>query len=181
VCIEDKQFPKLNSFVDGDQELVSIPVFQAKIRAAKQAQHAREFVLIARVEAFIAGRGLDEALARARAYAEAGADAILIHSKEKSPHQVVGFAQVWKSPVPLVVVPITYYRSPLREFQEVGIKAVIYANHAMRAAVKAMSETLIAIQKSDSTECVEHKIAAVAELFELQEMDRVLERTHLAA
>jgi phosphoenolpyruvate phosphomutase len=181
VCIEDKQFPKLNSFAEGQQELASISDFQAKIRAAKEAQKSRDFVLIARVEAFIAGRDVDDALARAYAYADAGADAILIHSKEKSPNQVFGFARSWQGRLPVVVVPTTYFRSQLCDFEAAGIKVVIYANHAMRAAVKAMSETLAAIKISGSTECVEHKIAPVSELFELQEMNRLLERNTLAA
>lgn len=181
VCIEDKQFPKLNSFVEGDQELASIPQFQAKIRAAKQARQTRDFVVVARIEAFIAGRGLEEALARAHAYADAGADAILIHSKKKSPDQVFEFARAWKVQLPLVVVPTTYFRTQLRDFEAAGIKAVIYANHAMRAAVKAMTETLVAIHAHGSTECVEHTIAPVAQLFELQDMNRVLNRAPLAA
>src|SRR5215471_8127704 len=181
VCIEDKQFPKLNSFVEGDQELASIPQFQAKIRAAKEAQQARDFIVIARIEAFIAGSGLEEALARAHAYADAGADAILIHSKKKSPDQVFEFARAWKTRLPVVVVPTTYFRTGVGDFEAVGIKAVIYANHAMRAAVKAMSETLLAIQAHGSTESVEHRIATVSELFELQDMNRVLDRAPLAA
>lgn len=181
VCIEDKQFPKLNSFADGDQELAPIKPFQAKIRAAKDAQATRDFLVIARIEAFIAGRGLDEALTRAHAYADAGADAILIHSKQRSSDEVFGFARAWKARLPLVVVPTTYFRTQVEDFEEVAIKAVIYANHAMRAAVRAMTETLAAIHTSGSTECVEHRIAPVSELFDLQGMDHVLERPDVAA
>src|SRR5262249_4014668 len=179
VCIEDKQFPKLNSFVDGDQELAPIQHFQGKLRAAKEAQATQDFLLIARTEAFIAGCGLDEALTRAHAYADAGADAILIHSKQRDSDQVFGFARAWKARLPLVVVPTTYFRTQVQDFEAVGIKAVIYANHAMRAAVKAMTETLAAIHTSGSTECVEHRIAPISELFELQQMNRVIERTHV--
>jgi phosphoenolpyruvate phosphomutase len=181
VCIDDKQFPKLNSFVEGDQELAPITQFQAKISAAQEAQQKRDFVVIARIEAFIAGRGPDEALTRAHAYAHAGADAILIHSKKQSPDQIFEFARAWKARLPLVVVPTTYFRTQVRDFEAVGIKAVIYANHAMRAAVKAMTETLVAIHAHGSTECVEHRIAPVAELFELQDMNRVLNRVPSAA
>jgi phosphoenolpyruvate phosphomutase len=173
VCIEDKQFPKLNSFVDGDHELVPVQVFQAKIRAAKAAQGSTEFLVVARTETFIAGRSLEEALMRAHAYADAGADAILIHSKLSAPTEVLGFARAWKKRTPLIVVPTTYFRTRLSDFDEVGIRAVIYANHAMRAAVRAMSETLIAIHTHGSTECVEQNIARVADLFELQGMNHV--------
>jgi phosphoenolpyruvate phosphomutase len=176
VCIEDKQFPKFNSFVEGDQELAPIHLFQGKIKAAKNAQTSRDFLVIARVEAFIAGQEIGEALARAHAYADAGADAILMHSKDSSPAQVFAFARIWQERLPVIVVPTTYFRTQVREFEENGIKAVIYANHAMRASVRAMRQTLADIQTHGSTECVEDKIATISELFELQQMDRVIAR-----
>jgi phosphoenolpyruvate phosphomutase len=180
-CIEDKQFPKLNSFVEGDQELAPIRLFQEKIRAAKEAQSAPDFLVIARTESFIAGRDLDEALTRAHAYADAGADALLIHSKQREPDEVFDFARAWKNRLPLVAVPTTYFRTRTRDFEQVGIKAVIYANHAMRAAVKAMTETLAAIHMTGSTESIENQIAPVSELFDLQGMNRVIDRGRLAA
>ena len=173
VCIEDKRFPKLNSFVNGDQTLAPINDFVDKIKAAKGAQNHPDFTVVARVEALIAGRGVDEALTRAHAYAEAGADAVLIHSKESSPQQVFEFAHLWQNRLPLIAVPTTYFRTTIADFERAGIKAVIYANHAMRAAVKAMDETLAAISAGDSTASVETKIAPLVRLFELQGMASV--------
>lgn len=171
VCIEDKCFPKLNSFVDGDQILAPIDDFVGKIEVAKDTQQHEDFTVIARVEALIAGCGIDEALKRAHAYADAGADAILIHSKESSPGQVFEFARLWQNRLPLIAVPTTYFKTTIDDFEKAGIKAVIYANHAMRAAVQAMDETLAAIRAGGSTVSVETKIAPLVRLFELQGME----------
>ena len=95
VTIEDKRFPKVNSYIPGRQELAPIAEFVGKILAAKNAQQTKEFMVIARVEALIAGWGQEEALRRAHAYVEAGADAILIHSKSSVPDEIVSFAKAW--------------------------------------------------------------------------------------
>jgi len=174
VCIEDKQFPKLNSFLDGNQDLAPIDQFQEKIASAKAAQNSPTMMVIARIEAFIAGRDLKEALKRAHCYAEAGADAILIHSKQKTPDQVISFAEAWRSRLPLVVVPTTYYHTSDTELQRAGANVIIYANHVMRAAVKAMDETLTTLKASHSTACIEETIAPLSNLFELQNMTDVV-------
>src|SRR5690606_2512477 len=94
VCIEDKLFPKTNSFIQGErQPLEETETFCGKIQAGKEAQQDDDFCIVARVEAFIAGWGLDEALRRAEAYRQAGADAILIHSKLSRPDEILQFAQ----------------------------------------------------------------------------------------
>ena len=175
VCIEDKQFPKLNSFVEGNQDLAPIEIFQEKIGAAKAAQQSSSMMVIARIEAFIAGKGLDEALTRANRYLEAGADAILIHSKEKSPEQVITFAREWSGRAPLIVVPTTYYNVTDSELREAGVNAIIYANHVIRAAVRAMSDTLDKLSDAPSTACIEGSIATLGELFELQNMTRIVQ------
>ena len=177
VCIEDKQFPKLNSFLEGSQDLAPIELFQEKIAAAKAAQTSPTMMVIARIEAFIAGRDLKEALKRAHSYADAGADAILIHSKEKKPDEVISFAKAWRSQLPLVVVPTTYYHTSDTELQSAGANAIIYANHVMRAAVKAMDDTLTILKASHSTACIEKSIAPLHELFELQHMSDVVSKT----
>ena len=101
VCIEDKLFPKTNSFIQGEaQPLEDIQTFCGKIQAGKDSQADDDFCIVARVEAFIAGWGLDEALKRAEAYHAAGADAILIHSKHSQPDQVLGFARRVGQPLP---------------------------------------------------------------------------------
>jgi phosphoenolpyruvate phosphomutase len=168
VCIEDKRFPKLNSFVSGAQTLVSSEEFCDKIAAAKSAQINADFMIVARIEAFIAGLDEGEALRRAHAYGDAGADAILIHSKQPTPREVFGFARRWQNRLPVVIVPTTYYETTADEIEQAGIQMVIYANHAMRAAVKAMDETLAKIRQSGTTRAIEHSIAPMQRLFELQ-------------
>ena len=173
VCIEDKRFPKMNSFVNGGQELATIAEFVEKIHAAKDAQREPDLVVIARIEAFIAGCGQDEVLKRARAYADAGADAILVHSKEPTPAQIFGFMRAWHDRAPIVVIPTTYYETTAQEIERAGIRMVIYANHAMRATVRAMDEILAHIRDAGTTKGVEACIASLGELFELQGMTSV--------
>lgn len=173
VCIEDKHFPKVNSFIPGRQELAPIAEFVGKIMAAKNAQRSEDFMVIARVEALIAGWGLEEALKRAHAYADAGADAILIHNKTRSPQPIIEFIRAWDFRAPLVVVPTTYYTLTARELEELGVKMVIYANHGIRAAIRAMEETLAEILQAGTTATVEPKIAPMKLVFELQGMPQM--------
>jgi phosphoenolpyruvate phosphomutase len=168
ICIEDKQFPKVNSFVPGRQALTSIAEFVGKIEAAKDAQRGRDFMVIARVEALIAGWGQDEALRRAHAYARAGADAILIHDKSSSPQPIVDFIHAWDFSAPLVVVPTTYCSVTVQELADLGVKMVIYANHGLRASIKAVSEAFSEILRAGTTVTIEDKIAPLSLVFELQ-------------
>jgi phosphoenolpyruvate phosphomutase len=139
VCFEDKRFPKRNSFADAEHELVAPGEFSGKLRAARDA--APDFCIVARTEALIAGRGKSEALDRAAAYVEAGADAILIHSKARDAEEVLDFAGAWNGLRPLVVVPSTYEHTPMSVFQNAGVSLVIWANQAIRAAMVAMDLT----------------------------------------
>jgi len=173
ICIEDKLFPKVNSFVPGRQELASVAEFVGKLLAAKNAQRSPAFMVIARVEALIAGHGLDEAWRRARAYASAGADAILIHSKEPRPDQIVDFARAWNLKVPLIVVPTTYSDITVARLKEIGVKGVIYANQGLRASAKAMLEVYAEILSSGSTATVEERIAPMSLLFDIQGMPQL--------
>ena len=175
VCIEDKLFPKVNSFIPGRQELASIAEFVGKILAAKNAQNGPDFMVIARVEALIAGWGMDEALKRAHAYADAGADAILIHSKSGSPGEIYEFVDKWNNQAPLVVVPTKYYDVTAEELQEKRISMVIYANHGIRASIRAMSEVFSSVYNSGNTAAVEEKISTLDEVFELQGMPQMKE------
>jgi phosphoenolpyruvate phosphomutase len=168
VCIEDKQFPKVNSFIPGRQELAPVAEFVGKLMAAKSAQENPDFMVIARVEALIAGLGQAEALRRAHAYVEAGADAILIHDKSSSPDPIVQFVRAWDSTAPLVVVPTTYYRITVEELDRLGVKAVIYANQGLRSSIRAMEETFAEILKAGSSAPVEDRIAPTSLVFELQ-------------
>lgn len=140
VCSEDKLFPKRNSLLtdSGRQELADMKEFCKKIRACKDTQQDKDFQVVARVEAFIAGWGLDEAIKRADAYRKAGADAILIHSKLTNSKEIESFAKVWNRRHPLIIVPTKYYTTPTQMFNKWGVNLAIWANHNMRACVKAM-------------------------------------------
>jgi len=170
VCIEDKLFPKVNSFIPGRQELASIPEFVGKLRAAKDTQRTDDFMVIARTEALIAGWGQEEALKRAYSYAEAGADAILIHSKDTSPQPIIEFINAWDFCKPIVVVPTTYPTITASQLEELGVKMVIYANHGLRASISALEETFAEILRTDSTITIESEIAPLSLVFDLQGM-----------
>ncbi len=176
VCIEDKLFPKTNSFIQGEaQPLEDIQTFCGKIRAGKDSQTDDDFSIVARVEAFIAGWGLDEALKRAEAYHEAGADAILIHSKHSQPDEVLEFAAEWANRSPLVLVPTKYYATPTEVFEQAGISLVIWANHMIRTCISAMQATAANIHDTRSLVESEGRIATVSEIFRLQGADELLE------
>jgi phosphoenolpyruvate phosphomutase len=172
VCIEDKQFPKTNSFIDGEaQPLADIDEFCGKIKAGKDSQTDADFSIVARVEALIAGWGMDEALRRAEAYRRAGADAILIHSKLSRPDEILEFAREWAGRGPLVIVPTKYYSTPTEVFRKAGISAVIWANHLIRSATSSMQAVAKEIYETQTLVEVEDGIAAVNEIFRLQDAD----------
>lgn len=176
MCIEDKLFPKTNSFIGGEQQpLADAAEFAGKIRAAKDSQSDPDFSVIARIEALIAGWGRDEALRRAEAYRDAGADALLVHSKESTADQVVDFMSVWDGGCPVVVVPTMYWQTPVSVFAESGVSLVIWANHLMRASIRAMQETAENIHREQSVAAVENEIVSVAEIFRLQNADELKE------
>jgi phosphoenolpyruvate phosphomutase len=170
VVMEDKLFPKDTSLLAGGrQELVRIEEFQGKIEAAREAGKAHELLIIARTEALIADLGLDEALKRGMAYAEAGADLLLVHSKQKTPDEIVAFTERWQGPIPLVIVPTAYPDLTEAKVRALGkIKIVIYANHAIRAAVGAMRQVFAQIRRDSGIHQVDKKIASVEDIFELQ-------------
>jgi len=169
VCIEDKLFPKTNSFIDGiTQPLASIDEFSGKIKAGKDAQRDDDFVIVARVEAFIAGWGLEEALKRAEAYRRAGADAILIHSKLSKPDEVLSFKREWADRSPVVIVPTKYYSTPTEVFREAGFNIAIWANQLMRSSITAMKQTAQQLIEEQNLVGVEERIVSVSEVFRLQ-------------
>ena len=168
VCFEDKLFPKKNSFVEvkGGQKLAGINEFSGKIRACKEYQINPYFVVVARLEAFIAGLGLEEALIRADAYHKAGADAILVHSKIKNSSDIDKFMERWDDRCPIIIVPTTYgANTPTQHFRDIGVNNIIWANHNMRACITAIEETTKLIYKSESINDIEDKIATVKDIF----------------
>jgi phosphoenolpyruvate phosphomutase len=174
VCIEDKVFPKSNSFSGGGrQALADIDEFCGKIAAAKSAQSDPDFSVIARVEAYIAGRDTREALARAEAYHAAGADAILIHSAWSKPDQILEFTKEWAGRAPIVIVPTKYYSTPTDVFRNADISMVIWANHLIRSAVNAMQLTARKIFDDQSLIEVEDQVADMEEIFRLQRAEEL--------
>lgn len=174
VCIEDKIFPKTNSFIGGErQPLADVAEFCGKIAAGKDSQQDDDFSIVARVEALIAGWDIGEALRRAEAYRQAGADAILIHSKLSRPDQILEFAREWANRAPLVIVPTKYYSTPTEAFRRAKISLVIWANHLIRSAVSAMQATARRIHEAESLTDVEDRIASVDEIFRLQGADEL--------
>ena len=140
--------------------------FQGKIAAAKATDSV---LVIARTEALIAGAGEGEALRRGAAYAEAGADAVLIHSKQKTPDEIVAFCKAWPGHAPLVLVPTAYPQLSFADIAALGkVGLVICGNHAIRAAVAAMQNTFRRILAEGGIAGVEKEIATVAEVFTLQ-------------
>ena len=172
ICIEDNLFPKRNSLYAGAtrRELVGVEEQSRRLRAAKAAQESPLFVLIARVEALIAGHGVDAAIERATAYAEAGADAILIHSKDRTLTDITGFLEQWADTgisLPLVAVPTLFPDYTARELQAKGFSMVIFANQAMRASVRAMEDILTCLRADGRPVTVEPHIASVEHVFDL--------------
>lgn len=176
VCIEDKLFPKTNSFLKGDaQPMADMHEFCGKIKAGKDAQTDPDFCIIARVEAFICGWGLTEALRRAEAYHQAGADGILIHSALAVPDEILAFKREWGNRCPVVIVPTKYYSTPTDVFRQNSFSMVIWANHMLRAAVSIMQKTARALKQSENLLSIEDKVAPVSEIFRLQNAAELLE------
>jgi phosphoenolpyruvate mutase len=172
VVIEDKTGLKQNSLLDESSvhEQEDIELFSDKIAAGKEAQRQPDFQIFARIESFILGRGLEDALTRAAAYCGAGADGILVHSKSKSADEVVEFARVFKheSPdIPLICVPTTYHSVLDEELAEYGFNMVIYANHLLRAAFPAMERASRSILRHGRSSEIEHELLSVEETLQL--------------
>ena len=167
VCIEDKLFPKTNSFLGQGQPLADIDEFSGKIKAAKDSQTDDDFCLIARVEALISGWGMEEALRRAEAYHDAGADGILIHSKMSTADEILEFTREWANRAPVVIVPTKYYQTPTDAYRDAGISLAIWANHNLRAAITAMRETSRRIHDEQSLAGVEPAVAGLNDIFDL--------------
>ena len=169
VTIEDKLFPKTNSFLRSEQQpLADVEEFCGKIKAGKDSQADPDFVLVARVEALIAGWGLAEAIRRAEAYHLAGADAILIHSRQSSPAEIFAFLDEWANRAPVVLVPTKYWRTPTAEYRARGVSVVVWANHLLRSAISAMQATARRLHAEQSLIDVEPQVAPLPEVFRLQ-------------
>lgn len=175
ICIEDKLFPKTNSFIGDNQPLADIDEFCGKIKAGKDIQLDEDFSIIARVEALISGWGMGEALRRAQAYHKAGADGILIHSKQRDSAEIINFLDEWANRCPVIIVPTTYYKTPTKKFSDARASVIIWANHNIRAAISAMREVSLRIHRDQSLLGIEDNITSINELFELANNNELAE------
>ena len=175
LVMEDKSFPKVTSLIAGGrQEMVHVEEFQGKIEAARSVRRDKDFVIVARTEALIAGLGQAEALKRAHAYEAAGADMILVHSKQKTPEEIEAFVKAWDGKAPIALVPTAYPQmtvARVKELKKIGL--LIWGNHAVRASVGAMRKTFAQIRKDGGIHTVESQIPSVDEIFDLQGMAKV--------
>ncbi|HEY5726315.1 MAG TPA: isocitrate lyase/phosphoenolpyruvate mutase family protein, partial [Methylomirabilota bacterium] len=166
ICMEDNVFPKKCSLYPGmRRELLSVDEFAGKIRAAVKTRRDPDFVVIARVEALIAGWGMKEALRRAHAYADAGADMILMHSKSKTAAEVLEFMRLWERPTPVVVVPTLYPSVTFEELEGAGVKMVIWANQVLRGAVRGMETTLGTLARERRLDALDPHIVPLEEIY----------------
>jgi phosphoenolpyruvate mutase len=168
VIIEDKEGLKRNSLfgTGAQQSQCSIEDMVHKIQVGKKAQVTKDFMVIARIESLILEQGMDDAIARAKAYIDGGVDGIMIHSRQKSPDEVFEFCELFqKFPkrVPLVVVPTSYNTVVEDEFAKRGVNVVIYANQLMRASYKAMSSVAKSILENGRSAEVDSQIANIKE------------------
>jgi len=167
VVIEDKTFPKMNSFVPDRHELVTIGEFQGKLRAAKEAQVLDDFMVIARLEGFISGLDLSDVVERAEAYSAAGADGLFVHSKRKDIQEIAAFLNHRRWPIPVLVAPTTYPQVQFDTLKRLGVAGVICANHALRAAIQAIDDITRCIRAADSLAASEDQIAPLSRIFDL--------------
>jgi phosphoenolpyruvate phosphomutase len=175
VCLEDKVFPKMNSFVGNNHQLAPVGEFCGKLRACKDIAADKNFCLIARTETLIAGGSMAEALDRTEAYAQVGADAIFIHSRRKTAEQIEEFASRWSGAAPLIIAPTTYADTPTEEFRRMGLRGIIWANQNMRAAFAAMRAVCQQIALSRDVTHVEDRLASLAEVFAMLRYDELAE------
>ncbi len=172
VIIEDKVGLKRNSLfgTEAEQTQDSIESFCNKIKAGKDALRTEEFMIIARIESLILEQGMEDAIKRAFAYVEAGADGIMIHSRQKTPDEIFEFCDKFREKekrVPIVVVPTSYNSTTESELISHGVNIVIYANHLTRSAFPAMKNTAISILKNHRSQEVENNIMPFNEIIKL--------------
>jgi phosphoenolpyruvate phosphomutase len=171
VCIEDNLFPKRNSLLAGKviRELIPTAEQARRIRAAKEAQRTEEFVFIARIEALIAGHGAEAACERADAYVAAGADALVIHSKDSTFSQIEDFLATWRDfgSIPLVAIPTLYPTFSADDLRSRGFNMVIFANQTMRAAVQATESVLQLMSDTRRLDVADQTIAELGHVFDL--------------
>ena len=174
IIIEDKIGAKKNSLfgTEVEQEQDDIEHFCKKIKMGKKVQLTSEFMIIARIESLILEKGLDDAIKRAIAYVDAGADGIMIHSRKSEPSEIFAFCRKFRqlySNIPLVVVPTTYNVVTEKELIEQGVNIVIYANQLIRSAFPAMEQTAVEILKNHRAMEADKKLLSIKKIISLIE------------
>ena len=172
VIIEDKKGLKKNSLFGTEvkQTQATIEEFSAKIAAGKRAQLTDDFMIIARIESLILEKGMEDALARARAFVEAGADGIMIHSRKKDPVEILEFCDRFREEdktTPVVVVPSSFNVITEAELAEHGVNIVIYANQLTRSAFPAMQKTAEDILRYHRAKEVDDRLMPIKEIITL--------------
>ena len=172
VIIEDKEGLKKNSLfgTEVEQTQCSIESMCEKIKAGKAALTTHEFMIIARIESLILEQGMEDAISRARAYVNAGADGIMIHSRQKSPDEIFEFCRIFRSEdkeTPIVIVPTTFNMVTEQEFAEHGINVIIYANHLIRSAFPAMKQTAETILRNSRCKEVDDVCMSIKDILTL--------------
>ncbi|ALV05183.1 isocitrate lyase/phosphoenolpyruvate mutase family protein [Roseateles depolymerans] len=173
VVLEDKLFPKSNSFVEGDQTLVSVREQVGKLRAGLDARKSEHFLIVARNETMISGGTVAESLDRCHAYVEAGADAVFIHSKRRDPEQIFDFLSQWKRRAPVVIAPTTYDDVHFDEFAHAGVNLVLCANHSLRASVRAMEQVCQQILQTRRLSAVREMVCSMDGLFSMLDYQKL--------
>ena len=172
MVIEDKIGLKKNSLFKNQKNAKhdGIKSFCNKIKAANRSKISEDFMIIARIESFILGKSLSDALKRANAYSKAGADAILIHSNEKTPKQIFAFSKKFiksKFYKPMIAIPSTYSKTSEKQLDKNGFKIVIYANHMLRASYPAMTNIAQNILKHQRSYPSEKSLTPIKEILNL--------------
>ena len=172
VIIEDKTGLKKNSLFGNDvaQTQDTIENFCSKIQMGKKAQITDDFMIIARIESLILEQGMDDATTRAKAYIQAGADGIMIHSRQKSPDEVLEFCKIlrdYDENIPIIVVPTSYNQITVKELSQAGINIVIYANHMLRAAYPGMMDVAKSILDNDRSMEAEENLLSIKKILDL--------------
>lgn len=179
ICVEDNIFPKQNSLWGEKIPLLSMEEHGAKIRAGKDMQRSKDFVIIARTEALIRGYGMAEAIKRAKHYVECGADMILIHSRESTGKEALEIPKHWKSKIPLVIVPTKFPHLTNKQLFNAGFSMIVLANQTERVKIKAVREALKIIKNYDCINPIEKELSAslddmrdLTPIRETEEIDR---------
>jgi phosphoenolpyruvate phosphomutase len=172
IIIEDKKGLKKNSLLENTstQFQENKKSFAEKIKIGKKAQISEDFMIIARIESFILGKGVEDAISRAHAYINAGADAIMIHSKSKDPKEIFKFSKIFRKhykEIPLIAVPSSYNHIKDTELQKKGFNIVIYANHLLRASYPSMVNVAKSILKNKRSKEADSMILSIKEILNL--------------